>query len=1124
MKPNKIEWYLGLGSLAIMMDQDRKHWLLKADKTKSTQDPITGAMFHGQIMNVGSGIQLEVSKLPVDDAVVAEGTFSSENVSKILTLSKSVFPYVSKMNGLHFARLTSINLIGADESYHNFRLVLKNCTVKYIPMTPDKSADTIYSYKWYCTTTAPVLQMLDSDDHYTIEVPITFSAGVTNPVFYYPADEQLQPFSVTSNSNTRCETILITDPLSIGFPLFWFTCDESDMGPKILIGNNTTAATNPMSNMLEIGHVGATSSYSANIYPCTGDILYSAPTSDVTEWTIVCSSTTPFIGSSSDFDIPITTIEFKSMSQTNTFTFTQTGTNVITMSKDVGWTYDSVSGTYQVPLEAFAQNKYDAHGPMTPAFDIQLDESLPFEESTTDTGAASLFLSAERTAEQLPVYPDDINHLEGLPEWIRNPTSSSTAEHAVLYAAHNTPNYAPGNQYTRQIAGLIFDPGVERNYGQPSDGSDIGRVYVVSNDSIVYENNATAEHPKPARTIARICDIPTSIAQLSNIHGLAPTNVVDKKYIRSEASYTEADQDRIYNGLRNLWVRPTHLDEDGVPIYVEGSETQSNAFVFDSLENLQRVDLIDHNDFRTISNLNPSVDPMNVSVYAITNAGAGYQIGNIGIIIVGGFSFTYTVTAVDSIGGVLEVSLAPSDTGEINLANFDLYDSNNGLTKPYGSSPISDPSGTGLKVQFQIANFALLLPVKGNVVDNLYAFVRTVDGIWLYTYNTTSRRWVKTTQVVQSNESDTIAQNGSVSVRDSYIASILPSFHPVEVSTYWNSYAQQTLSAFSTATSINIVDQTKKPFQDYGTSPIQDKIDINKLYCHEYRTLTASSRSTQGVVEAVKEAGMDRYDSYLFWKWIDNNPQNLQFECGVIFRSLNNLMSTDAASLLPDNNLPSKKFVNTNCQTTIVWNIDHVGPLVWVFDPVYDQCERYTFDADAKQVIITKTPFDWKDSSNPGQGVPKTVDVCNHVGQQISLVVNNKLAYNIMTNNPYMIMRRRGSQWWPADNTTDIYQQPDYTMIMEKGEDYSRYQPIGGWRLIFPETHSFKFSGDVNDNSYVPVRMNIVRADDLSSVDTVYDSDGDVANYTSMLIDSSNGHPRLRIYDPNDTNPGWKEI
>ena len=97
-------------------------------------------------------------------------------------------------------------------------------------------------------------------------------------------------------------------------------------------------------------------------------------------------------------------------------------------------------------------------------------------------------------------------------------------------------------------------------------------------------------------------------------------------------------------------------------------------------------------------------------------------------------------------------------------------------------------------------------------------------------------------------------------------------------------------------------------------------------------------------------------------------------------------------------------------------------------------------------------------------------------------------------------------------------------MIMEKGEDYSRYQPIGGWRLIFPETHSFKFSGDVNDNSYVPVRMNIVRADDLSSVDTVYDSDGDVANYTSMLIDSSNGHPRLRIYDPNDTNPGWKEI
>lgn len=1111
MKPNKIEWYLGLGSLAIIMDQDRKHWLLKADKTKSTQDPITGASFHGRIMNVGSGINLEVSKLPVDDTVVAEGTFSDENVSNVLSLANSTFPYISKMNGLHFARLTSINLMGSDDSYHNFRLVLKNCVVEYVPITPDKSADTIYSYKWYRTTTAPVLQMLDSNDQFTIEVPITFSDGVTNPVFYYPADEQLQPFTVTSNSNTQCETVLITDPLAIGYPLFWFTCDESNMGPSVALGNISTSMTNPNSQLFEIGHVGDQSQYITHMYPCAGDIEYSAPSTDVQDWMIVCTGESAFTGNDSDFNIGIVTISFKSLSTTTQITITNTGLNTITMSRDVGWMYDSGTGTYQVPLEAFAENAYTNHAPMTSAFDIRLDESIPFETSTTDTGAASLFLSSERTADQLPTYPDDINHLEGLPSWIQNPTAGSTAQHAVLYAAHNTPNYASGNQYTRQIAGLIFDPGMERDYSNPSDGTDIGRVYVVSNDSIVYENNATAEFPKPARTLARMCDIPTSVVQLSGIHGLAPTNVVDKKYVRSQASFTEDDQDQIYNGLRDKWVRPTHLDNSGTPIYQEGSETQSNAFIFDSVENLQRVDLRNHNDFRTISNLNPYVDPTNVSVHSVVEGGRGYQVGNIGIIVVGGFSFTYTVTAVDAgTTGASAVTIAPSDTGMINLSNFDLYDAAYGLTRPYGTSPLSG-AGTGLKISFLIEN-TQLTPVLGSIVDGLYAFVKTNDGIWLYEYKVQAEAWRKNTRVAQTNESDTIAQNGSVSVRDSYIASILPSMREIPVAIKFPRQGHlQLLKTFSTASSINIIDHDYSPASNYFDR--FDKIvDINKLYCNAINTATARTRTVEGVIEAIKELGDDRFDSYIFWRWTSNS--GLEFEYGVIYRSLNNLMSTDSTSLLPDNDLPTKKFVNTNGQTTVIWNLDKIGPMVWVYDITYTKHETYSYDADTKQIIVSKADYAWKNA-----------DVFNQQGVTIDLVdANGKMKYNILTNIPYMIMAKRGSLAWPVDTSEAIYQQPEYQQILIVGEKATNLAPIGGWRMIFPETHSFKFQN--GDTTYEPVRMNIVRGSDFSSVTDVLDIDDDNANYSTMLldVDPSTHQPRLQVYNPDEQNPGWVKV
>ncbi|MBR1987874.1 MAG: hypothetical protein IKA36_02420, partial [Clostridia bacterium] len=62
---NKIQWTIGYSNLSLILEQDRKHWLMKTDKKKQIQDKYTGDMFLGQIDNIGSDILLTTEKLPI---------------------------------------------------------------------------------------------------------------------------------------------------------------------------------------------------------------------------------------------------------------------------------------------------------------------------------------------------------------------------------------------------------------------------------------------------------------------------------------------------------------------------------------------------------------------------------------------------------------------------------------------------------------------------------------------------------------------------------------------------------------------------------------------------------------------------------------------------------------------------------------------------------------------------------------------------------------------------------------------------------------------------------------------------------------------------------------------------
>lgn len=1419
MNPKKTHWYLGSNSFATIMEQDRRHWLLKTDKLKQVQDTVTGDTFQGRIDNLGSDIIIETEKLYTQDVVVHKGTFSSENVSDVFDLASSVFSYIPEMNGLHFLRLKSINLM-VDGEYHNFRLMLTDVEECYIPMAPDKNDPDVFVYKWYKTSARPILQMMDGNGQWLMERPIQFSSGVTNPVFYFPADEVLQPVAVDTYVLQHVITVPITDQNLIGYPLLWFTCDESNLGPKVRVDNNIKPSSTSGSKYLTMGHPGNASTYIEKLYPAVGIEADSVPTDTLDDWELVCSSPSvgTFDGSATDFTRQVRIVMLRHLDPGSSADpeyikfINDTGSNSVSLNPDAGWVYDDENHTYSIPMSTFATNLYSSEDedPLIAAFDVRMDDTILFEDTTTDTGFAGIRMgSSKNYPDQQPRYPHDLANLDGLPDWIRNNDENLTPQHLSVYAAHDTPFYRPSDQSTRQIAGLLFDPGVERSYddnfhpgsykldaisivsggsgynqtlddrvvvrgyfyngdfyeeaahttlitadpgklyidipssasyrydqyntaytllngdmyrhitnpnrvwvkfnngsrsrtlveitavdpttgaatelnplyvesaeddvdemiygfydgergefftdsseleliipdeskvykatNEPNvyiwdqqqeyillpgyyagsayeavydkslltgshlttewvydenftqealmeartsqlagtgtglmvdglpwwyhtfttgtglvvaidensiteevapytsddvDTSEIGRVYVLSNDSATYQNNATAKNPKPERTIARICDIPTSIMQLSGIHGVAPTSVVDKKYIRSEATFTEKDQDYLYNGSKNRWVRPTALDVTGTPIYTGEPDTQSNEFVFDSMELLNQVDLMNHNDFRETTNLNRGVHPVDVSIAHIFEGGTGYSVNSMGIIVVGGYSFTYQVTAVTASGSVVSAELASNDDAStlINLANFDLasIDTGSGLTQAYGTSPLDTGgvvSGRGLRVILRIANCADLLPKKGPVFSDLFAFVSDFEGIWFVLRR--NNQWVKERLVAQSYASDTSSVTGEVSLRDSYMNSILPSARNLPVNPMAPYAADIMMQAFTTASSINVVDTNCTPVHvpstaaSSGSDTYDDLtvIDINKMYCRGLRRLSAYGKSEGAVLEKIRENGGNQFDSYIFWRWVDpSDSLNFEFEYGIVHRSLNNLQSTDRTSMLPGNDLVSPEYVHTNTQTTIMWNVPHVGPMVWMFDPMSDVHEKYYVNAHTRDLYVVREKLSWE-----------SVEVCDAAGTTHTSIIENAGSvsahsiYNVYSNSP---------AYSTADTTSEIYQQPEFVKLFSDnagGSVLTSKAPRGSWRLVFPSipatgTYKLKSSSPDDGREFTPVRMSILRGANVGNTTDVLNEDGDPVNYKMLLMDenTATGRVDLKVYDQESHE--WSQI
>ena len=1147
MVPNKLLRVLGYNNLSIILEQERRHWLMKTNRNKQIQDSVTGDMFRGRVDNTGSDIIIESRKDPVKYEFMEDIQFDLENADTILTIALSALPHSAEVNGLMYARIKSINYeyeSGGVIKRGNYKIKFTNASECIIPFGGSINSDEVYAGKWIRTLTPPTIMIYDADSHdYTIERSLGFENTVTNAVWYYPLEESLQPFDVTKVGNTY--TLGAVDSNNnIGDPLFWFTCDQSNIGSNVTFTNNGGANG---TQIMYIANAGNAAPYDAKIYVGVDGHDDATPSgTSINDYSITVSPATgrTFSDSLNDFSIPLNNVvTFKNNATTTTYTIelTYNENDVLTMCNDSEqWTYVDAN-TYSIPMSYFAINclASDLNAPLVALLNMKFDQSVPFVKSSTDYGYAGMrFYAGNPNNDTVDRYPYYLNRWEGLPEWLTDPESNTVQEHGVVYAMHNAPTSDPEVPSSLQGSGLIFDPGLVSDPMAEDNPDSKGRVYILSNDGIEYENNRTAKYPKPARTAARICDIPTSAAMLTNAEGLLPTQVVDKKYVRTETSFTVDDKGRIYNENASRWVKPTALTINDVPAY-EDFESD-NKFVFDSIEELNAVDLRDRNNFRYSTNLNPMVDVSYVDVSTITNGGTGYIEGAQSLCIVGGFSFTCTAMVVADGGVVTSMAVSPDGHSQyIPLNNFDMASLTSGVTDEYGTAPIQG-GGSGLKFRFVIDPEYLetILPSKGEYFDDLFALVRDNDGLFIYNYkiNTTSSNvpkegvWTKGEQIssFEITRTNKTEENYGVATTESFMNSVIPKIEILSAAKKNDNKATVGISVLQTANCVNIIDGIYTPvvpaLPSNETDIPDNVIDLCKFYCDGIAVANATSgRTLDGVINSLKKMNKIRYDSYVIWRWTYTDEEiaedtahrlnALEFQYGIVYRAFSNTFSTDTITKLPRNTLHCDNYVHFNAGTTVVWNVPGVGPMVWMYDATYTKKENYRIDPETMDLDVTRNTMTYAD-----------IDVrANERGETVKIVENGKYLWNILSNNPQNVPTSAESTD-PMYIDPEIRQMSDCVVGANVSETSIEHLMKGNWRLVFPRVNSYTLTNDATNTKFIAKKLQTIKARNIivSDLDKVYDDEGNDVSAKTLIISESTEGSQVRVY--NSEMRRWDDI
>lgn len=262
--------------------------------------------------------------------------------------------------------------------------------------------------------------------------------------------------------------------------------------------------------------------------------------------------------------------------------------------------------------------------------------------------------------------------------------------------------------------------------------TETSRVYVITNDPIDYENNELVSiDKKPERTLARICDIPTSFTQLIHVDNMSPTLVIDDKYVRSEADFNRDTRYRLYNGLPKETYKLLTMGN-----YKSENDAKLWEHTYASL-----IPLDDSSGFE--------------ATVQFDSVGTDYVVGDTFISVLCGVTLDGTITEVDDNGGVVSFDLDAHDYS-IPYENFGPLHNYTVL-----GTTTTKGKGSGLKILLHISSDYL----KNNTIslsddryrDTVISFEKDEFGFWwIAKYNKETGEFDKSYQLTGEAISENI--------------------------------------------------------------------------------------------------------------------------------------------------------------------------------------------------------------------------------------------------------------------------------------------------------------------------------------------------------------------------------
>lgn len=266
-----------------------------------------------------------------------------------------------------------------------------------------------------------------------------------------------------------------------------------------------------------------------------------------------------------------------------------------------------------------------------------------------------------------------------------------------------------GNR-TFSLGTIEFDPELET-----------ARVYYLNNDSLAYVNNAAAEYPRAPRTLARICDIPTTYEQLMHVEYNAPTYLFDRKYVRMGAGFSYDDLYTLLNDRGLKLVMTPRLD--GEP---------GNQWIYWNSAYLPDKNTLLQNGYYQWINTRNSLIEIDETNFEVLAGGTGYANGDKFYVLVGGKAYDGEVTNAVLGGFVNGIQMSIPDDATVSAYNLE------GTNTPLKTVTTSTETGSGLQIEL-VANQRIIadhLPkefVDGPPPENLVALAYDLfSNVFLY--------------------------------------------------------------------------------------------------------------------------------------------------------------------------------------------------------------------------------------------------------------------------------------------------------------------------------------------------------------------------------------------------------